>query len=147
MSNCLCGCGRDLPESKGRPRKFFSDQCRMRYKRYRENEQKALEKTNEFAEKANKIENEQGETNKPEKANKVELSKEQTRKLLLEKKRAVWSDVLANPDQKYCDAVIEYCGGAPNALYAADARSFVEAEKKVCRWDPEKRYEFREGIF
>jgi len=83
--------------------------------------------------------------NEPNKANK--LSPEQVKKLLAEKKRAVWSDVLANPDQKYSEAVMESCGGYPNALFAETALEFVAVEKKAGRWDHERRYEFREAIF
>jgi len=75
------------------------------------------------------------------------LSQKQKEKLLAEKKRAVWSDVLANPDQKYSEAVMESCGGSPNALFAEDALEFVELEKKAGRWDHERRYEFQEAIF
>jgi len=158
MSKCLCGCERELPESKGKPRKFYSDSCRMKYNRQGESERTIpsvrflKEETNEFVEKANKIENEHGKPDKKgEKANKPEkaniLTPKQREDLLKQKKRAVWGDVLANPDQKYMEAVMESCGGAPNALYAADARSFVEKEKKAGRWDHERRFKFREEIF
>jgi len=75
------------------------------------------------------------------------LSQKQKEKLLAEKKRAVWSDVLANPDQKYSEAVMESCGGSPNALFAEAARLFVERAKELGWWDHEKRYEFQEAIF
>ena len=55
--------------------------------------------------------------------------------------------VMANPDQKYSEALMQHCGGSPNALFAEDARDFVAKEKKAGRWEHGKRYEFREEIF
>ena len=141
MSKCLCGCGRDLLESTGKPRKFWSEGCRMKYNRRGGSEQVVPEETNKPGEKANKIENEQ------EKANIREFTPGERKKLLEQKKRAVWSDVLANPSQRYSEAVIESCGGSPNALYAERAKVFVAKEKKAGRWDHGKRYQFREEIF